>query len=339
MTTHTALLDLPAHLTNLGLNVVALDGWDEAQGAYFWTDPFSGAQGFDRPPSGYMVHHTAGSAATPAVGPPWSKANAWIGLDRGDGRLYQEGAGVPLIVIVSSGPARTSSGYGFRPAAWDNTFQDRRAPAHASGSDSTPQVALNRYAFNVETVHRGDGSLIDAAVWHHVVGLGIALHEMFGWNERTLGHTSWTRRKIDPRWSLGGMPNDGPDSIIDVQNAIADLGPAPPDPPDRPNGGSVYLPLTYGMGFDADPERQPDVEWMQRALYRAGLFDSRHGFDGKYGDDSADAVTLLHGPDSHNDGRTYGPVEHDLLLSRGYANGGGGYRAHIHKTDEGTPIE
>ena len=140
------------------------------------------------------------------------------------------------------------------------------------------------------------------------------------------------------RW-LGWTIADFMHFQVDVPpDRCAPAGTQPIPPPT--NGANVYLPLTYGMGFAANPARQDDVEWMQRALYRAGLFDSNHGFDGKYGDDSADAVSGLHGPDTHNDGRVYGSVEHDLLLRMAYSNGGvGGYRAHIHKTDEGTPIE
>jgi len=123
-----------------------------------------------------------------------------------------------MIFLSTAGPCRTSSGYGYRPAAWDYSFQDRRAPVNAEGPDT--DTALNRYAFNVETVHPGDGSAIDPGVWGHVVGLGVALHLMYGWEERTLGHLSWTGRKIDPRWSVG-LPNDGTDCIIDVQDAIA----------------------------------------------------------------------------------------------------------------------
>ena len=343
MTQHTALLDLPSHLANLGLNVVALDGWDEAQGSYFWTDPDTNAQSYGQAPSGYMVHHSAGSSATPSVkdsAGTWSKANAWIGLYRGGDpiKLYQEGGGDPLIVLVASGPARVSSGYGYRPAAWDFTFQDRRAPAHATGSDGS--TALNRYVVNMETVHRGDGSEIAESVWSHVVGLGIGLHEMFGWNERTLGHTSWTKRKIDPKWSVG-LPSDGADAIIGVQDAIADIGPAPDpptdpiDPPPPTNGADVYLPLKEGDGFDANPERNEDVKWLQRALHRAGLFSSAHGFDGKYGGDTSAGVAHL---ENAGDGSTYGAQQHDDLLRRAYSNGtSSGYVPHVH--DEGTPVE
>ena len=248
MTDHTALADLPQKLTSLGLNVEVADGYDEGQGNYLWTDPDTGQGSYDNPPSGYMVHHTAGSSATP---PPHdtSKAGAWIGLKRGD-RLYQEGGGIPTVYLASAGPARVSSGYGYRPALWDFTFQDERAPWDALGPDT--DTAANRYTFNVETVHRGDGSDIDPGVWEHVVGLGVGLHQMFGWTERTLGHLSWSQRKIDPRWSVG-LPNDGNACIIDVQDTIkARLGDEmPPDvPPPR------YPDVPYDHIF------WEDIEWL-----------------------------------------------------------------------------
>ena len=216
MTDHTALKDLPSILANMGFNVEVADGYLQGQGNYLWTDPDTGQGSYDNPPSGYMVHHTAGSAATP---PPadTSKAGAWTGLWR-DGRLYQEGGGTPTIYFATAGPARISSGYGYRPALWDFTFNDVRAPTRAQGSDG--DTAGNRYTFNVETVHRGDGSPIDRGVWDCDVGLGVALHQMFGWTERTLGHLSWSQRKIDPKWAVG-LPNDGANCIIDVQDQIA----------------------------------------------------------------------------------------------------------------------
>ncbi len=217
MSIHTALLDLPDILSEMGFNVQVTGGWELGQGDYLWTTP-DGYGSYDNPPSGYMVHHTAGTAATP---PPHdtSKANAWVGLER-DGKLYSSGGGTPTIVLSTAGPCRTSSGYGYRPAAWEYTFNDRRAPWRAEGPDG--DTALNRYVFNVETVHPGDGSILDPGVWQHVVGLGVALHIMFNWTERTLGHCSWTQRKIDPRWSVG-LPNDGYECVIDVQDKIKEL--------------------------------------------------------------------------------------------------------------------
>ena len=211
MTIHTYLIDLPDVLEALGYNVEVADGYELGQGNYLWTNPHTGAGSYDGKPYGYMVHHSASSSATP---PPHdtSKASAWIGLKRGD-RLYQEGGGVPTIYLASAGPARVSSGYGYRPAAWDYTFEQKRAPARAQGSDG--DTALNRYSFNMETVHRGDGSAIDPGVLEHVIGLGIALEQMCGLSEMTLGHRSWSQRKIDPYW------NNDTDCITQVQEAVA----------------------------------------------------------------------------------------------------------------------
>lgn len=37
MTRHTSMLWLPDALKEAGVNVIELDGWEEAQGSYFWT--------------------------------------------------------------------------------------------------------------------------------------------------------------------------------------------------------------------------------------------------------------------------------------------------------------
>lgn len=260
MTDHTALLTLPDRLRAAGLNVIVADGYASAQGNYLWTLP-SGNQSYDNPPSGYMVHHSAGSTATP---PPAddSKGNAWIGLYR-DGKLYTTGGGVPTIYLACSGPARISSGYGFKPAAWDYTFQDRRAPAGAQGSDG--ETALNRYVFNMETVHPGDGSALDQGVWEHVVGLGAVLADMFGWTERTLGHRSWSQRKIDPKWAVG-KPHDGIDCIIDVQDGIAAWsgGTQPPtEPPVEPPDQGELVDIGRNQEYVKEGQTGQDVEYWQ----------------------------------------------------------------------------
>ena len=236
MSIHTFLLDLPEILEGMGLNVWVADGYELGQGNYLWTNPHTNRGSYDEKPWAYMVHHSGSPSATP---PPHdtSKASAWIGLRRGD-RLYQEDGGIPTIYLASAGPARVSSGYGYRPAAWDYTFEEERAPARAQGGDGS--TALNRYSFNMETVHRGDGSALDKGVWQHVVGLGIALEQMCGLKEMTLGHRSWSQRKIDPRWQVG-LPNDGDDCIIDVQDAVAAGNMNPPEEEDMLRKGDSGL--------------------------------------------------------------------------------------------------
>ena len=225
----TALVDLPDMLESMGFDVDVHPDWLEGQCSgsdhYLWTSP-TGQQSHDLGPSAYMVHHTAGQSATPPDHQT-SKANAWIGLKRGD-RLYQYGTGKPTIYLASAGPCRTSSGYGYKPAAWDYTFKEKRAPWRAEGADGS--TALNRYAFNVETVCEGNGTTLDRGVWECVVGLGRAIQMIMGKQEMTLGHNSWTKRKVDPDWTVG-LPNDGDRCIIDIQDAIAAGDTCYPDVP------------------------------------------------------------------------------------------------------------
>ena len=255
----TFLLDLPNVLAELGLNVWVAKDWQYGQGAYLWTDPHTGMQSYDGMPHAYMVHHSASSAATP---PPHdtSKASAWIGLRR-DNRLYQEGGGVPTIYLASAGPARVSSGYGYRPSAWDHTFKQKRAPARAAGKDG--DTALNRYSFNMETVHRGDGAPIDRGVWDHVVGLGVALEKMTGLKEMTLGHRSWSQRKIDPYWD-----NDH-DCIVKVQEAVAAAHGSPPPvitpPPTKPPTGEI-VDIGRNQEYVKENQTGQDVEYWQNII-------------------------------------------------------------------------
>jgi len=224
---HTALLPLPEVIKSLGLNVMALEGWDEAQGAYMWTDPENGSQRYENAPSCYMVHHTGskagasgGAEAVPVVqnsSGVWSKANAWIGLWDGERKLYEvapSGVDVtPAIILTSAGPARYSSGFGVWSLFRDYLSKDIRAPYWDQPEPDGP-YALNRYAVNVETVHRGGGQDIDPGVLEHVIGLGVALHILFGWKDRTTGHLTWTQTKKDPHW------NDDPACIVQIQDAV-----------------------------------------------------------------------------------------------------------------------
>ena len=214
---HTAMLWLPQALRDAGVNVIELDGWKEAQGLYFWTQPQEGTIGdFDEPPKLFMVHHTAGSAATPVVrtsSGQWSKANCWAGVMRG-GRLYAYGDGEPTVVFTSSGPARVSSGYGNWPTAL-RVMNDERVPYDQMDPDGP--YALNRYAWNIEVVHPGDMSEINEGVEDIVIRMGVLLAQHFGWSPwRTIGHLTWSGRKIDPRWI-------SVDRIVYIQDRIAEI--------------------------------------------------------------------------------------------------------------------
>lgn len=209
MRTHSALLSLPNELRLYGLNVVVMDGWDTAQGRYLWTAQ-DGTKSYGHAPSCVLFHGTAGTRSRPVVRTRlgrWSVANAWVGLDDGNGTLYSTAMigklNRPTIVLTSSGPARWSAGRGYKPVLAD-MFNDVRPPLDAEGRDGL--TALNRYAFSVENTHPNDGSPLGEGIFDHMVGLGVVLHRMFGWTERALGHRSWTRRKpVDPWFTPGGL--------------------------------------------------------------------------------------------------------------------------------------
>ncbi len=212
---HTALLPLPDLLRGYGLNVVAMEGWDTAQGSYLWRRP-DGTSTYATPPSGIIFHGTAGTVSRPVVRTRlgrWSVAGAWVGLDNGNGTLTSQpvvgSINRPTIYLTSAGPARYSAGRGDQDVL-DMMYQDIRPPGDAT-KNSFPWRYANRYTFNVENTHPNDGSPIDADVFDTLVGLGVVLHNLSQewddpWTERTLGHRTFTPRKpVDPWFTPGGI--------------------------------------------------------------------------------------------------------------------------------------
>jgi hypothetical protein len=260
MTQHTSMLWVPDALRAAGVNVVVLDGWDEAQGNYLWTDLDSGSRSYDGRPTCFMIHHTAGTAATPTVKDAsgrWSKANCWAGLLR-NGKLYQSGGGVPTVIFTAAGPARISSGYGHGPTLHE-VADDVRVPWDQSSSDTN--MAANRYAWNCETVAAGDGSAIDPGVEHALALMGALLADRFNWSPwRAIGHLTWTGRKIDPFW-------DGRrDVIVRIQDAVAEMMGDVIEPPIEPPD----------PGDDVDyrtVKNVPEAQWAHNVVDRMLCLD------------------------------------------------------------------
>jgi hypothetical protein len=164
-----------------------------------------------------MIHHTAGTTANPEVknsSGKWSKANCWAGLWR-NGKLYQSGGGVHTVIFTTAGPARVSSGYGHGPTLHE-IAADVRVPWDQPNPDT--RMAANRYAWNVETVAAGDGSDIDPGVEAALITMGVLLCTHYNWSPwRTIGHLTWSRRKIDPWWQ------GERDRIVYIQDRVAEL--------------------------------------------------------------------------------------------------------------------
>lgn len=140
----------------------------------------------------------------------------------------------------------------------------------------------------------------------------------------------WCGKSWVPSWRY----SDG--SVIatrdpEPENGRYDGGEAPAPPPG--SEAEVYLPLVYSDGFNSSPARREDVTWLQLALDRAGLAPG--DVDGKYGQDTADAVAQLFG----DDGRSYEARHHDKLLQLAYAGGAGpGFVPHSHELSSGEPV-
>lgn len=116
----------------------------------------------------------------------------------------------------------------------------------------------------------------------------------------------------------------------------SDPVPIPPGPgiPGTP-GGTMYLPLQYSDGFSSNPARREDVKWLQLALSQVGIDIGQDGIDGKYGNDTANAVASLMA--DGRDGRTYGYDAHQKLLTIS-GDGPGGFVPHTHSTSAGEPV-
>ncbi len=283
MRQHTAMLDIPSLCRAEGLNVVTLEGWDTAQDDYKWTNPLDDDdRGYGYPPSGLILHGTAGTQATPVVQDArgrWSVAGAWVGLADSQGHLHSteqpNQPNTPTIVFCASGPARYSAGYGYSPVLTDFVFKDIRPPLDAHGSDGPD--AANRYTFNVEAVHPNNGSAQHSGVTEHEIGLAVVMHRHFGWIERTFAHRSWTRRKpVDPWFTPGGLAG-----IQDAVIEILQSGGCPWNLCDRHYTPPTSLVLGNGKDEHQGQCNVPDsqhasVIWAFNNIYDAG---NQHRYD------------------------------------------------------------
>lgn len=188
----THMLDLPDALSDAGVEVRLLDGWDTfAQAGYDWREA-------DGNPAGAMWHHTATASYTPNR----DKANGWAGIGYHDtDRLYQEdyGDGFPVYTIANAYPAPISSGYGVRSVLEDWVKRDIPFTGRQTEPDSATWAGNTHY-WNTEVVLDGVGSKMETSVWDMLVTIGEVLNDLMGWTPaRHVAHAHHTRRKIDLR--------------------------------------------------------------------------------------------------------------------------------------------
>jgi hypothetical protein len=123
-----------------------------------------------------------------------------------------------------------------------------------------------------------------------IVTMWAAICDYMGWtHNRLVGHTEYTRRKIDPRWN--GGTNRTPTLRNMVKASLDDGVPAPPPIPTLPNtevdpvvAKLPTLKLYDGYTSKGKAELKPNVENLQVLLAKDG-FVSANTFDFDKDDD------------------------------------------------------
>jgi hypothetical protein len=125
-------------------------------------------------------------------------------------------------------------------------------------------MAANRYAWNCETAHPGDGSELDADVQEALAEMGTLICEKFDLSPyATIGHLTWTVRKQDPYW------NSRRDIIVPIQDRVAKLmqtpvtPPPPPPPPPPPDPEEPLVDIGRNVEYVKEGQKGLDVEYWQ----------------------------------------------------------------------------
>ena len=190
---YTWLTELPFYLNKWGVTWTPVDGWEtRATSTIRYV------------PTGLINHHTAGPA--------------WYPVDRllTKCNLYIDPGG--LVHLISAG-YQADSGMGDKKVlARVLAKEPVRPPSDIQTSD---RINGNPYFVDIEVGHPGDGSPIPPIQRQSLIRCNAAIVDYLKLDvpSQLLGHKEWTRRKIDPRWSL----NDEPDLMGDIREDTANL--------------------------------------------------------------------------------------------------------------------
>ncbi len=266
--------EIIAAIRELGATVLVEDGaWE--RGKDFPTGIVGG-----------MVHHWGSEAARRGdVKPGHSYPRSQGGL-RSDERIVdnffidQDGT----ISLIAAGASTYSSCYGskqvlkeVRSDMWPGgTARERGLFANS--------ICGNRYFWNVEVEHPGDGSPMPDIQEVAIAVLVAAMSEVLGQSiEQTIGHSEWTTRKIDPRWE--GPGNRMPPIRNEASNILEGLLPSPL-PPQETDMLPMPPTLKYGDGSWVNVPAGGDgtlgfyVENLQALLALRGFIDENSEDDG-----------------------------------------------------------
>ena len=247
---------LLANLISAGLDVVEEPGW-KTRGRTWRTNG---------QPEGVMQHHTAPPNPYPI------KALYGVRI-KANMATHENGT----VYMIAYNACNYSSGPGSKKVLTGNVRPSIPPPdnARARGLYDTPLWGGNKYYWNFENSHPGDGSPIPKAQFDAIIISSQIVIDHFGLNwEQIISHAEHSRRKIDPRWNGNNRT-----AIEQIRAGVAGDTPIPPDPP--PLGGDwtkeliMALPtLRKGDGFNAqNPQLKPDVKNGQGLLLANGYKD------------------------------------------------------------------
>lgn len=259
-----------------GVNVVVTEGaWERGSD-------------FPRGIYGGMLHHWGPSAATPGrVKPGHSYPRSQGGL-RTDNRIvdnwFADRDGT--LFLIAAGAANYASCYG-DPKVLEEIRTDTWPGGTAKERGITKlTVCGNKYLWNMEAEHPGDGSPMPDVQELAIAVLVAAMCEVLDQSIRqVIGHTEWRATKPDPRWE--GPGNRMPAIRAEAQN-ILDGGLITPIPPQETDMMQMPPTISYGDGYwNTTPPRSGGakplgfyVENAQALLALRGFIDENSEDDG-----------------------------------------------------------
>ena len=175
---------LLAELKAAGLTVVEEPGW-KTRGNRWRTNG---------KPEGVMQHHTAPPNPYPI------KALYRDGKIKCNMATHETG----VLYLVAYNACNYSSGPGSRKVLTGNVRPSIPPSdnARARGLIDTPLWGGNRFYFNYENSHPGDGSPIPQVQLDTIIESNHVVNEHFGLDwEQTISHAEHSRRKPDPNWN------------------------------------------------------------------------------------------------------------------------------------------
>ncbi len=282
------ITNIEAPLRAAGLIVKTYKGW--------------GSLGDNWTPIGAMQHHTAGSSNYP-VGALFPK---YAGGTRSDhlvkANVFVDKHGV--VHLIADGHANYSGGGG-SSVVYKETKRNVAPKDTAYRRGLKDDMYANRFYISCEAAHPGDGSSMPAVQEEAIIRMWAVIFKLYGWNSnRLIGHTEWTRRKIDPMWN--GSTNRTPylrDRLASAfSGALPDLPPTQP----LPTPGEDEMLEKGAKGVAVTLYQKAIIAWDKIAL-------PRYGADGDFGNETVFWVSKFQVAHDLPSTGTIGAITADLL--------------------------